>query len=156
MEDLIYILLGIAWIIYAAYRANQKQKKKASAPAQTKAQPQQPTYEKRPKPIETIFREILEDEESLERQYIPEGESYDEIAIKDLELEKRQFSKPKKILETIPTEEGVGSIDYSRMFSGFSTDVIPEETRESSIRDDLDFDLRKAVIYAEILNRPYQ
>lgn len=156
MDDLIYILLGIAWIIYAAYRANQKQKKKASAPAQSRPQPQQQTYEKRPKPIETIFREILEDNESLERQYIPEGESYDEIAIKDLELEKRQFSKPKNILEAIPAAEGIGSLDYSGMFSGFSADVAPDETRESTIREDLDFDLRKAVIYAEILNRPYQ
>jgi len=156
MDDLIYILLGIAWIIYAAYRANQKQKKRGSA-----MQPSVPTSspavpEERTRPLDTIFREILGEGTSLEQVTFPESESYDEIAVKEMEKEKRLFGKPKTILETIPAEEGISAFDSkydedTRSFTAADEDhAFPVDHGENL------FDLRKAVIYAEILNRPYR
>jgi hypothetical protein len=160
MDDLIYILLGIAWIIYVAYRANQKQKRKAQASSPPRPQPQR-TYEQQPKPIETIFRELMGEEDSLEKQFIPQAESYedqesyDELAIKDLEQGKKQFSKLRSILETIPSEEGVSGFDSSGRHTDHLFSSLADETKETAIRDGLHFDLRKAIIYTEILNRPY-
>jgi hypothetical protein len=58
-------------------------------------------------------------------------------------------------LDSVPEEEGVSSI------SNYSYDAEPLEVADNELYDELserihiDFDLRKAVIYAEILNRPY-
>ena len=155
MDDLIYILLGIAWIIYAAYRVNQKQKKRPPAQSQSQSEPQN-TYEQSPRPIETIFREILGEDESLERQFIPESESYDEVVVRELEQEKKLYSRPKTSLESIPLEEGVSAFDYSKGYPKQQMIFSEEDSSAAIPREYYHFDLRKAVIYSAILNRPYQ
>ena len=155
MDDLIYILLGIVWIIYAAYRASQKQKKKGSA--MKPSEPSSPAVpDERTRPLDTIFREILGEGESLEQVSFPEYESYDEIVMKELEKEKQLFGKPKTILETIPTEEGISAFDSKHDEDIGSLMTADEDHAYPADRGENLFDLRKAVIYAEILNRPYR
>jgi len=84
MDDLIYILLGLAWVIYAAYRANQKQKQKSMTSSAT-GPPASPREQ--PRPLDTIFGEILGEGSSLEEVSFPESQSYDDITVKELEEE---------------------------------------------------------------------
>lgn len=156
MDDLIYILLGLAWIIYAAYRANQKQKKKVLT-TPTSAPSQQTPPREQPRPIDTIFREILGEGSSLEEVIFPESQSYDDITVRELEKEKQLFSRPKTVLETIPTEEGISAFDS--IYKSDRAKYLPADAEEHpspATREEDWFDLRKAVIYAEILNRPYR
>lgn len=154
MDDLIYILLGLAWVIYAAYRANQKQKQKSMTSSAT-GPPASPREQ--PRPLDTIFGEILGEGSSLEEVSFPESQSYDDITVKELEEEKRQFSRPKTILETIPSEEGISAFDSLYKTAGRTSLTADEEEHisQTALAGE-GFDLRKAVIYAEILNRPYR
>ncbi|MBP6977958.1 MAG: hypothetical protein PHD61_06965 [Bacteroidales bacterium] len=154
MEDWIYILLGIVWIVYAAYRSNQKQKKKVTAPPQH-ASPPQPAADHQPSTLETVFQEILGESASLETTYPVEAESYDERTIQELELEKRLYNKQEIPLETIPTEEGISAFRYD----GDKTTVFlsgGDEEDTAVSKEFLPFDLRKAILYSEIMNRPYR
>jgi hypothetical protein len=157
MDDLIYILLGLAWIIYAAYRTNQKQKKKTLTAPASAPSGQNPPPREQPRPIDTILREILGEGSSLEEVTFPESQSYDEITVKELEKEKQLFSRPKTILETIPPEEGISAFDDT--YKSFPTRSFIADEKEHALaaaREEDWFDLRKAVIYAEILNGPYR
>ncbi len=155
MDDLIYILLGLAWVIYAAYRANQKQKKKSTtSPA---SGPPSALPREQPRPLDTLFEEILGEGSSLEEVALPEYQSYDDITVKELEKEKQLFNRPKTILETIPSEEGISAFDSRSETAGkVSLTADEEEHPIQTIMAGERFDIRKAVIYAEILNRPYR
>jgi hypothetical protein len=146
MDDIIYILIGIAWIVYAAYRANKKQKK--PQPARQEATPE------RPKPFRTILQEMMQ--EDSQEDYTPESESYDERAIEESQRQKTLYAQPTPILETIPSEEGISAFDYGKKGPfGFSYDSSEEEDTEKLYAEGFRFDIRKAIIYSAILNRPY-
>ncbi|HNS18192.1 MAG TPA: hypothetical protein PKH94_01100 [Bacteroidales bacterium] len=155
MEDWIYILLGIVWIVYAAYRSSQKQKKRtADSPRQSS--PPQRMGDQRPPTLETVFQEILGEGTSLETEFPAEAYSYDERTIRELELEKQRYGKPEIPLETIPTEEGISAFGYDREKAIFP--FAPDEAVEPEAisQEFIPFDLRKAILYSEILNRPYR
>lgn len=156
MDDLIYIVLGLAWIIYAAYRTSQKQKKRSFAGPETPPSGQAVPREE-PRGMETIFREILGEGASLEQVTFPEAQSYDEITVKELEKERQHYSRPKTTLESIPEVEGISAFDsisetVTTRAGGTGEDGQPR----TSSHEEAWFDIRKAVIYAEILNRPYR
>ncbi len=155
MEDWIYILLGIVWIIYAAYRSSQKQKKRAAAPPQPSSSPQ-PTAEQRPSTFETVFQEILGEGRSLETVFPVEAESYDERTIQELEREKKRYGRPEVSLENIPLEEGISAFEFERGKTAFSFSTDEDGDIVPACQEFLPFDLRKAIIYSEILNGPYR
>jgi hypothetical protein len=76
--------------------------------------------------------------------------------MKELEKEKQLFGKPKTILETIPTEEGISAFESKHDEDIGSLTTADEDHAYLADRGENLFDLRKAVIYAEILNRPYR
>jgi hypothetical protein len=145
MDDLIYILLGIAWILYAAYRAGKK--RKAAPPAR------QGTQEEAPKPFQTLLEDMMK-EDSLE-EYTPEAESYDEKTIREIQMERTLLRKPVLPLETIPLEEGISAFSPGQQEPVSVYSFAEEEIQEPGQGEGSYFDLRKAIIYNAILHRPY-
>jgi hypothetical protein len=152
MEDLIYLVILIAWAVFAFYRHSQKKKAAARSAEQAPAKPQ-PTNESRGKSWEEIlFGEEIPEEHEIElEQEVEYSERKKTTAYEPISLEQKYMQRKIESLEDplvqqrmekekpiLLEDDGVGSDKY-RSGEDFLSD----------------FDLRKAVIFSEILNRPY-
>jgi hypothetical protein len=148
MEDYIYIIALIAWVVFAFYRKSQK-KNEAAREAQRKAQPRSDS-----RPMTTL-EEIL-----LGKEYIPEEEpetvptSYTSDGMAPV-IGETAFEKEYNLRGITSIEE----MDKPFSFKKYQNVDIQED--KILLEEDVDtlpvvsVDLRQAVIYSEILNRPY-
>lgn len=142
MDDLIYILVIIAWLAFTIYRRNQVKRKAG----ETTASPGKRI------PIPTLD-EILTDDEARTPEIIPEeptpkgmGRSY--------------AGRHADSQEGISLEEAFGSAETEEVplkVGAFTSQVAAdrEEDRPAAPEEPEAFDARQAVIYSEIMNRPY-
>lgn len=165
MDDLIYLLLFVAWAAFAFYRNSQK-KKQREAQRQRAAQQQDDSegFQEERSPG-SLLEEILlgeQEERTIEEPYfeseLPESESriyarapvVEEEKVPmdfDDEYNQRGITSVEELdLKTREIESDRGEND------GQSIQVI---TFEEDQNEPFDFDLRKAVIYSEILNPRY-
>ena len=154
MEDYIYILLIIVWIVFSLIKGIQKNKKTQPSVSQKSKSPTQQGIERwleemlpddlKPQSSDPLFSSpeaepvVFSQEEESEPERLDFGrfsndyKSFRNVVLEDIdEMSAMQYSM--KESEQIETEE-VGSQRY-----------VP-----------LDFSLRKAMIYQVILERPYQ
>ena len=143
-EDYIYILVGIVWIAYSIYKGTQKSKSR-----QNKSNNTEPVKKKK-SVFETFIDNIIVEEKPL--PYVAESE---ETIFDDVEI--------------VDKEEKVFSYDDYYEESNFQSDLDVnknEAETESKIKQEIRkspsvkrkkprIDLRKAVVYSEILNRRY-
>lgn len=159
-EDLIYIVIGVIWIAFSIYKGMQKKKAQ-------KQQPHDDEHEYEPEPVkkktafESFIDEILVEEEPTPYKPV----SYD--------------SEPEPVEEPVKEEEKVFSYENFQDRKVFSYDDYYEESnyqKDLSVYEKADtqskelnqqlktsrkkrrkphFNLRKAVIYSEILNSRY-
>ena len=150
MEDLIYLVILIAWAIFAFYR--QSQKKKAAARA-AGDEPVQPMEEHRQRTWEEILfgEEVIEaDEKEPAREELPprwqKATSYEPISLEQMYMNKKAES-----LEDPRVQQRMEKEKASR--------AKEEKQKKKAVEKQhpllSDFDLRKAVIFSEILRRPY-
>jgi hypothetical protein len=139
MDDIIYLIVLIAWVAFAFYRKTQK-KGAAAREAERKARPSG-----NPSPFPTL-EEIL-----LGKEPVPEAEPDGMSPV----LSETSFEKEYKLA-------GISSIEeMNKPFFSQKSEVIDiqedDDKPEYNVIDRLktDFDLRQAFIYSEILNRPY-
>jgi hypothetical protein len=154
MEDLIYLVILIAWAVFAFYRQSQK-KKAAARAAESKPAPPPPSYEPKGKSWEEIlFGEEVTEEHEIELEPEPEPDFRKDkrtIAYEPISLEQKYMQRKIESLEDPKVQE--------RMEREKSILLEEEEEEFRALdRDNFlkDFDLRKAVILSEILNRPYE
>ena len=156
MEDFIYVLVGVAWVAYSIYNQGQKQKRKQAFKSEVKSDEIFPKTESK---FESIlnkkfnFENLFEVEESnddyLDRQY-------SELDVVE-EVEKYSFNKSEtEGVSAFKTKQEAGSGQVSRN----ETEYHEEDEKVDNLITDLlndsgEFDMRKAVIYSEILNPPY-
>lgn len=143
MEDLFYILAGVAYLAYLIYSAGQKKKKRQEQAAQQSyAEPEVSEPVEIEKPTSSIFDEILG------------------VQNFDFKVKEELFEEVEKeeILDVVPEEEGIRTTEVyvkpkekeePEDAAGFWEEDTEEET------SDYEFDLRDAVISSEILNPPY-
>ncbi len=144
MEDLIYILAGVAYLTYSIYSAGQKKKKKQeqAAAQQSYAEPEVSESVEIEKPTSSIFDEILGTQNF------------------DFRVEEELYENAEKeeILDVVPEKEGICTTGAQEKFEDKKetneTAVFLEEDSEEELSD-FEFDLRDAVISSEILNPPY-
>jgi hypothetical protein len=155
MENLLYVLLGILWVAYSLYSAKQKaiqKQKKQQIPGQRPSQ-------SFPLPIpqnggrsvfEDLFRELTGETGTVRQQ--PEQvleEKHDRPKIVS------QANKPTYDYFSYDLEPGLEkntpSLKSQIINSG---QVISEDTPENK-ENRVNFDLRQAVIFSELLNRKY-
>lgn len=147
MDDLIYIIALIAWVVFAFYRKSQKK-----AAATESRRPSRPASEEDPLPT---LEEILL---GREREIQPEPLPVPSVVLTDgmsPELSETAFEKEYK-RRGISSVEELGKPNFMQ---GIKVSEIQKDdlTAQHEIDPEHkpDFDLRQAVIYAEILNRPY-
>ena len=155
MEDVIYIIIGLLWLVFTFYTQSKKKKQREAQkgkPAQTSSETPKSFFEQifsEQPATQGEFQEIL-NEPDIEYPDFEETdeapssfvEEYEKMGIKSLE-ETRLKNYGSGI-------GGIGDIDHES-----EEDFDPENLIEREHKQGLEFDLRKAVIMAEILERPY-
>jgi len=145
-EDFIYILAGLVWVAFSIYKGSQKQKKnKTTTNEESKSK----------STIEDIIGNILgvkeeevvyQEEERLDSENEAEKaetqvESYpSEVVSYDDKYEEDNLLKEKTV--------------YVQKDSIVRVNKRPKESKPIRKRKKPRFDVRKAIIYSEILNRP--
>lgn len=172
MDDFLYILLGIAWLGWSFYSNKQKMDKKRAEQAEQQRRAQMgtpksdekpyippPVYE--PTPQRSILDELFGDQipnrpEAEEETYIPDidEQSWEK---KMTEYKKTEAQSQEEIREEVSSDY------FTRQYAERN---IPEDQRVVNDRPDYEevesleesqeeFDLKKAVIYSEVLRAPY-
>ncbi len=144
MEDFLPLLIGIIWLAYTLYNKGQKKK----------AEKESPSGEKKA-PVASFIEEFLIGKE--ENPPVPfYAEETDADPFDDFSKETR----PVEVFQTNVLEPVISSELESFTTEGQRAfaieEVIEEDVFDSGIIDNNEeFNLRKAVIYSEILNAPY-
>jgi len=142
MEDFLPVLIGIVWLVYTLYNRSQK-KKNAGRPQQT---------EKKESSTPSFIEQLLMGDKPA--QPLP-YEEFDETEPEKIEFEE-EF--PIKEKQTPFLKKELADFIYEGQSATYDESIVEETTTEihSEIETEAnDFDLRKAVIYSEILNTPY-
>jgi hypothetical protein len=147
MEDFIYLIALIAWVAFAFYRKSQK---KSEAARKEQQRPQ-------PRDISSPFpsmKDIFDEEPSVEYIPVPATQTATTDGMAP-QREESEFIKEYK-LSGIRSVEEIDSplILRKAEYTDIQEDEISDENlsnRDCRAR----VDLRQAVIYSEILNRPY-
>jgi hypothetical protein len=145
MENLLPILIGIIWVAYTLY--NKGKKKNVVRQPQTEMQERKPL---------SIFEQILLGEEIKQPQpYADYSEPKEpEPIARPIKIKTNIKKSPSPFLN----EELAGFVQEGQSVSEFfSHDKTIEEILHESNEGfgERDFDLRKAIIYSEVLNTPY-
>jgi hypothetical protein len=156
MDNLLYIVIGIAWVAYSLYSARQK----AIAKQQSSGLPPKGPSQSSPLPIpggqsggksllEDIFRELTAEPKQVPQANKPVSTSYP------------AQSKNPLTTETPKSFQGFKTVPDSQ--SDFPLNDIENEPKKHTIHEKMTniessskkFDLREAVIFSELLNRKY-
>lgn len=163
MDDLIYGLLVIAWIVYGIYSSAKKNKAKAnsaSAPETTNTQSKNT--------IETVFESLFQEKPQkyaeIDSPYY-ESESVDPtIDSSGYQNEVNDYEEA-DYLDTVPEAIVESKIDTYSGSDNEESSFVPEEEMDeiqksaigSSENDNsYDFDLQQAIIAQAILERPHE
>lgn len=143
MEEFLPIIIGIAWLVYTIYSKGKKKGANRSRPEG-----------KEKAPITSILEQLFTDKEGLSpKPYevyneAEEGQPIDEYEEFDFEPEEKSTPFLKAELADFKHE---GQAALSPQESYLNEDDIDENDQAERP----DFDLRKAIIFSEILNAPY-
>jgi hypothetical protein len=160
MEDYIYILIGILWIVFSVIKAN----KKAQRPVEEIEDEYE--YEESPAQERSTFDELLEEflgEKTFEKKedpprpvppiigneadtFTPEIEKYEEF-LDDSVQDIANMGEP--IYELDGTEDAMVMEDAE------SNDGMYFNQPAHILKMKKDFDLRQAIVYNAIIDRPY-
>ncbi len=141
-EDIIYVVIGVLWIAYSIYKGTKKGRAK-SRKERTPTDPE----EKKKSVFDTFLDDILAKEEPV--LYTPPAE--DTITAEE-KVEEKVFSYDDDYEESNHQERFNVIKDKPESDIKIETEptIVPSRKRKKPR-----IDLRKAVIYSEILNRRY-
>ncbi|NOX85297.1 MAG: hypothetical protein GXO86_04935 [Chlorobi bacterium] len=148
-EDYIYILIGIIWIAYSIYKGVNKNKAARQKSAEGKpAKPKSKSF------LETFLDEMTkQDTEPME--YIPpEKEIVTEPEVKTEKQEEEIFSYDNNY-EKSNFDEASAVYEPEKMMSAKDTNMLKHSGKTKKTKTKGKIDMRKAVIYSEILNPRY-
>ncbi len=152
MEDFLYILILVLWVVFTIYNKNRKKKQEASTGKPVQQDARRDTSQQRPR---SILEQILMGEEPIPIPYeehdqaseIQSFDSFEDEPIKKDNKEQISDNSSSKIYDFDPAKEA----ESLPMHFEYNED--PFANIDTCKR--FDFDLRQAVIFSEILNRPY-
>lgn len=166
MEDFIYILIGIAWIGFSIYSQQKKLKKKQEEAAARKTGGVNEEATEHEAAEKSLFEKLFEDYEAEETAYEPVEQQTKQHPSRETIQTDRRYSSVEQAAsrEEMMEANSVLSSDYYKSTKGNEKQKKVRETIAEEILEDdsesweeksRDFDLRKAVIYSAILERPY-
>lgn len=147
-EDLIYILIGVIWIAFSIYKGVQK--RKAVSPS-----PEAPDTEEPPEKKKSVFDSFLSE---LMKEEEPAPYQPTEVEQQADILETDQEPKEEKLFSYDDVYEESNYLDETTVYK---REPLEKPTLDQELKTHLSkrrkprFDLRKAVIYSEILNKRY-
>lgn len=145
-EDFLYILAGVIWLAFSIYKGTKKKKsvkKEAKEPAKKNV-------------FDTLMEEILDVQEKPQ----PEPLVYEDT-VKEMTPSEEKMPEDEPDSKLFSYDDLYEQSNYNEVSevitSGYQSMSIPEtETdKPTTIERKSRFNLRKAVIYSAILNRPY-
>jgi hypothetical protein len=150
MDDILYILIGVIWLILGIYQNKQKQKSKAvKKPVTEPIQNNEPvkTGDTKPK-IKDFFDEFFPDEElkSEEKPF-----SYEDIDVQETPSFVYQHPQSYNLEKEDDINAYKNEIEYkteSKILNEFD-----DSYQENELIDE--FDAKKAILYSAIIQRPY-
>jgi len=146
MEELLPVLIGIIWVAYTLYNKGQKKKVIKQPHGSEKSES---------KPL-SLFEQILMGEEiKVSQPYVDysEPEVLTPAPIKEIKYDKQKKSPRPFLVEELNQFGGEGqSVSSFAQNEKTIEDILNEQDLELA---EIDFDIRKAIIYSEILNPPY-
>lgn len=161
MDNFLYIIIGIVWLAYSFYSNNQKkQRMKAEQEARKSGQPVVPP----PARTRTLLEELLDPQPPV---VVPPAEAEEEWVQPEVffpvDARSAEVIQPEaQSLERIVEEVSESYFEQQYAERNRKKDDIrviqPEEVAPVNIVEyivDDDFDLRRAVIFSEILNPRY-
>jgi hypothetical protein len=151
MEDLIYVIVLIAWALFAFYRRSQKKQAGRKLATPTPASHD----ESDPNPMPTLEEILFGETEDKPGKRVPQTIAPYEEGNFSPQLDEPEFAREYR-------RAGIASVEVNKT-KAESLKINRSEIQKNEISDEVDmkgssdeaFDIRKAVIYAEILNRPY-
>ncbi len=169
MEDLIYIIIGLLWLVFTFYTSSKKRKQKQ----QEKTRPSQTSQESQEQNIlEELFgkTEIYKQKADPLHPYSDNELIYESSEFESVDSEDSVTFEDEYENKGISSVETVGNRYYSdadktsyqelvkraqshRIDNIETEDLYNEEPDDNIIKKD--FNIRKAVIYQAILERPY-
>jgi len=172
MDDLIYFLLVVGWLGYSIYKQSEKKKRQQAA---RQNEQQGNTMSEFPAPFETKeaptdkvptgidFRKTLEEillGQQVSMEVIPESEAQSleaipEAAVSDENrFQERSFNETsvqQRWNEILKSSSGLSGENYLQS----NEEVILQEEESERVYFWEEFDLRKAILYSEILKPKY-
>ena len=151
MEDYIYILIGVIWLAATIYKATQKKKQKAQQNKPVTSTTPENTHR-------TETRSLIEELLGGQQVSIPEP-AVIETEYSDQMFEEVEANKPSGIFQSEYAKLGHSGLEalsaegVSSLGNITSHDVMKEQKKKTS--GPIKIDLRKAIIYSAILDRPY-
>jgi len=154
MDDILYIVLVVLWVAFGLFQnARKQQKKKANTPPpQPGRTPQthqsRPEYIPRPTP-QPDFEDVLGELLGLPKETPDRRPAYEPV-------KQAEAGSPMQYSQLIDQirKPAYASIEFDSPGAQYSTKAGMED--EATEPFPQDFDLRQAVIYAAILQKPYQ
>ena len=139
-EDYFYILVGLVWVAFSIYKGIQKKKSQQA--------PNQKTKKK--SVLETLMDEFLEKEETVQPEPIVYEAPSQDIEFEE-EVKEEVFSYDDIYEKSNYNEAAEVYSNKTEAKSRFKTNLKTPSTKRKKTR----FNLKKAVVYSEILNRRY-
>lgn len=151
-EDYLYIILGIVWIAYSIYKGTQKSKAKQAKKQSTKQEPKKKSV------FETFFDEILVEEKPIpysqekeiqtsDESIVEKTKAIDEPVVQENIFSYDDYYEESNLQSDIEVYENEAEIQVEKKRKAKATPT--SKTKKPRI------DLRKAVVYSEILNKRY-
>jgi hypothetical protein len=154
MEDFIYILIGIAWIAYSVYNQGQKQKRKLQAKNAIETEEEIPEMEQNLRSFldKKLNLDGIFDIEDKPNEYL--DNPYSAIDVVEEKDESSYFKAETEGVTAFKAEPVANEV------VDFEMDDSTEEEQSSNPLEGIfsetgDFELKKAIIFSEILNPPY-
>ncbi len=143
MEEFLPIIIGIAWLVYTIYSKGKKKGAKRSQPEGTEKAP-----------ITSILEQLFTDKEELSPQpYEVYNEDQEGQPIE--EYEEFVFEQEEESTPFLKAELADFKHEGQTALSPLEGHLIEDNIDENNQAERPDFDLRKAIIFSEILNAPY-
>lgn len=146
-EDFIYIIIGLVWIVFSIYKGAQKNKarKKTTTPSD-------PESKKTTSIFDSFLENIMKDEEATNFEPVELQPNKDE----EVEIKKVESEKIFSYDDLVEESNYLSKTDVYEEKAVTTTSTLNQELRThlKQAKTKPRFDLRKAIIYSEILNRP--
>lgn len=148
MDDLIYLIVLIAWVVFAFYRKSQKK-----AGAEKEPQPR-PEARGESFPFPTLDDILRGDEPAPAMEPVPATRKYTtdgEVPVLKETAFEMEYNR--RGITSVEEMDRPFTLAEQERFVAKDNEVLPEDHLNDDRKTRID--LRQAVIYSEILNRPY-